>query len=190
MLRVCSSDVLLHGAKALLLAVDHPSADTFPWGPDVGVEKLMRRWVGQRARTPEHRFLQLEPSWFLSGQTTSLFASDAANELVRCARGGMALTASGPRSAGRGLSYTRRSTPSSPPAIRHLDDGWCDQWKDGPASEVSGTVLRAQIKEGKGCVGAWEWCWRQREPSSALKLGSLGGLGRLSIDLGWRIQCR
>jgi len=46
--------------------------------------------VRARALTPTQRFLQLDPSWFVSGQTTSLFASEAENELVRDARGGIA----------------------------------------------------------------------------------------------------
>ena len=36
------------------------------------------------------RFLQLDPSWFVKGQTTSLLASEAENELVRDDRGGIA----------------------------------------------------------------------------------------------------
>ena len=50
--------------------------------------------------TPRHLFLQLEPSWLVNGQTTSLLASDAEKELVREDLGGM---------AGRGrCSGTRR----------------------------------------------------------------------------------
>ena len=41
--------------------------------------------------TPMQRFRQLEPSWFVSGQTTSLVASETENEEVRAARGGMLL---------------------------------------------------------------------------------------------------
>lgn len=40
--------------------------------------------------TPKQRFRQLEPSWFVRGQTTSLFASVSEKELVREERGGMA----------------------------------------------------------------------------------------------------
>lgn len=40
--------------------------------------------------TPRHLFRQLEPSWFLNGQTTSLLASEAENELVKADFGGMA----------------------------------------------------------------------------------------------------
>ena len=39
--------------------------------------------------TPRHRFRQLDPSWFLNGQTTSLLASDAEKELVSEFLGGM-----------------------------------------------------------------------------------------------------
>jgi hypothetical protein len=40
--------------------------------------------------TPKQRFRQLEPSWFVRGQTTSLLASVSEKELVREERGGMA----------------------------------------------------------------------------------------------------
>ena len=50
-----------------------------------GVEQAIRR-------TPRHLLRQLEPSWFLSGQITSLLASAAGNEAVREDLGGMALT--------------------------------------------------------------------------------------------------
>lgn len=36
-----------------------------------------------------HRFLQCVPSWFLSGQVTSLFASVMEKELVKAGRGGI-----------------------------------------------------------------------------------------------------
>ena len=39
--------------------------------------------------TPRHRFRQLDPSWFLNGQTTSLLASDAEKEAVNEVLGGM-----------------------------------------------------------------------------------------------------
>lgn len=40
--------------------------------------------------TPKQRFRQLEPSWPVNGQTTSLLASEAEKELVREDRGGIA----------------------------------------------------------------------------------------------------
>lgn len=39
--------------------------------------------------TPRHRLRQLEPSLLVSGQTTSLLASDTEKELVSEVRGGM-----------------------------------------------------------------------------------------------------
>ena len=42
-----------------------------------------------RMLTPRHRFRQLDPSWFLNGQTTSLLASDAEKEVVNEFLGGM-----------------------------------------------------------------------------------------------------
>ena len=39
--------------------------------------------------TPRHLFRQLDPSWFLNGQTTSLLASDAEKEPVNEFLGGM-----------------------------------------------------------------------------------------------------
>lgn len=42
------------------------------------------------ALTPRHRFRQLDPSWFLNGQTTSLLVSEAEKELVKVDFGGMA----------------------------------------------------------------------------------------------------
>jgi len=45
---------------------------------------------GNRMLTPRHLFLQLEPSWLVNGQTTSLLASEAWKELVREDLGGMA----------------------------------------------------------------------------------------------------
>ena len=39
--------------------------------------------------TPRHRFRQLDPSWFLNGQTTSLLASDAEKAVVNEFLGGM-----------------------------------------------------------------------------------------------------
>ena len=47
-----------------------------------------------RELTPRHLLRQLDPSWFLKGQTTSLFASEAENELVKEARGGISVGAS------------------------------------------------------------------------------------------------
>lgn len=41
------------------------------------------------ALTPVQRFLQAEPSWFRSGQTTTLFSSDTEKDPVRDARGGI-----------------------------------------------------------------------------------------------------
>jgi hypothetical protein len=44
----------------------------------------------ETVRTPKHRFRQLDPSWFLSGQTTSFAWSPTAKELVRAEeRGGI-----------------------------------------------------------------------------------------------------
>ena len=40
--------------------------------------------------TPKQRFRQLEPSWPVKGQTTSLLASEAEKELVNEDRGGIA----------------------------------------------------------------------------------------------------
>lgn len=39
--------------------------------------------------TPTHLFRQLDPSWFLNGQTTSLLGSDAEKEPVNEVLGGM-----------------------------------------------------------------------------------------------------
>jgi hypothetical protein len=41
------------------------------------------------ALTPRQRFLQAEPSWFFSGHTTSLVASETEKELVREDLGGI-----------------------------------------------------------------------------------------------------
>jgi hypothetical protein len=49
----------------------------------------VKRWVVGWILTPMHRFLQLEPSWFRSGQTTSLFESVIEKEEVREDRGGI-----------------------------------------------------------------------------------------------------
>jgi hypothetical protein len=44
--------------------------------------------------TPRHRFRHAEPSWFFNGQTTSFWASDTENELVRDVLGGILVASS------------------------------------------------------------------------------------------------
>lgn len=64
---------------------------------------------GDGMLTPWHFFLQLEPSWLVKGQTTSLFASEAWKELVREDLGGM--TCRGRRSETRaGLRVSSGNT--------------------------------------------------------------------------------
>ena len=63
--------------------------------------------------TPRQRLRQLVPSWFLRGQTTSLFWSEREKELVREARGGMACMypSSDLNREGRAEGDTARSAP-------------------------------------------------------------------------------
>ncbi len=65
------------------------------------------------ALTPRHLFRQLDPSWFLNGQTTSLLASDAENELVSEFLGGMP----GGSGSGDRLSAAKRVQQGSAPGI-------------------------------------------------------------------------
>ena len=58
-----------------------------------------------------HLFRQLDPSWFLNGQTTSLLASDAEKELVNEFLGGMP---GGYGSGGRLSAATRVEQGSAP----------------------------------------------------------------------------
>ncbi len=81
-LRVGSADMLLHRTIALLLNF-------------MDCHHRIARWVerdrmGRRELTPRQRFRHLEPSCTVSGQTTSLAASDVENELGREVLGGMA----------------------------------------------------------------------------------------------------
>lgn len=60
-----------------------------------------------------HLFRQLDPSWFLNGQTTSLLASDAVKELVNEFLGGMP----GAYGSGERLSAAKRVQQGSAPGI-------------------------------------------------------------------------
>lgn len=86
-----STDMLLHGAISLLLLSRVISS------------MLAKRRLGSRGRlrlTPRQRLRQLEPSWFSSGQTTSLLASVMENDEVSEDRGGILDT---PPCEGRGF---------------------------------------------------------------------------------------
>lgn len=49
----------------------------------------LRQKGGGNRRTPVHRFLQLDPSWFRKGQTTSLLASVIEKDEVKEDLGGI-----------------------------------------------------------------------------------------------------
>ncbi len=82
-----STNMLLHGAVSFLLLSRRlcqlvPSAGA--GGP--------ARGPGKVDLTPMQRFLQLEPSWFRKGQTTSLVASAIEKDEVSEDRGGILKT--------------------------------------------------------------------------------------------------
>ncbi len=73
---------------------------------------------GEIMLTPRHLFLQLEPSWLVNGQTTSLLASEAWKELVREDLGGM--TCRGRRSETRGGLGASSGITAQQGSVQHV----------------------------------------------------------------------
>jgi hypothetical protein len=118
--------------------------------------------------TPVQRLRQAEPSWFRSGQTTTLFSSFTENEPVNGARGGIA-------SIGKSISSAEPCTGSrvgflavngSCEAMKHLYEARRElqvlyQNSNGSVSSV------AKLAEAWNCSGARLWRLRGAESMSS-----------------------
>ena len=88
------------------------------------------------ALTPRQRFRHDEPSWFFSGHTTSLVASETENELVREDRGGIPSCCAPDGRSGEGAGENNATATSSQTT----------QWRDKKAAASASPAREAKMQ--------------------------------------------